>query len=77
MTMQLVITDVKHQNKNISNTESMNANLAVKSYLDQLRQVPMLWKGSPFQCWDCYWPKHKDAKIFENHLNPVMLVFIG
>ena len=21
--------------------------------------------------------KHKDAKIFENHLNPVMLVFIG
>ena len=22
-------------------------------------------------------PKHKDAEIFENHLNPVMLVFIG
>ena len=22
-------------------------------------------------------PKHKDAKTFENHLNPVMLVFIG
>ena len=22
-------------------------------------------------------PKHKDSKIFENHLNPVMLVFIG
>ena len=22
-------------------------------------------------------PKHKNAKIFENHLNPVMLVFIG
>ena len=21
--------------------------------------------------------KHKEAKIFENHLNPVMLVFIG
>ena len=21
-------------------------------------------------------PKHKDAKIFENHLDPVMLVFI-
>ena len=21
--------------------------------------------------------KHKDAKIFENYLNPVMLVFIG
>ena len=22
-------------------------------------------------------PKHKNAKIFENQLNPVMLVFIG
>ena len=22
-------------------------------------------------------PKHKDANIFENHLNSVMLVFIG
>ena len=22
-------------------------------------------------------PKHRDAAIFENHLNPVMLVFIG
>ena len=22
-------------------------------------------------------PKYKDAKIFENYLNPVMLVFIG
>ena len=22
-------------------------------------------------------PKHKDAKIFENYLNPVMLAFIG
>ena len=22
-------------------------------------------------------PKYKNAKIFENHLNPVMLVFIG
>ena len=21
--------------------------------------------------------KHKDTKIFENHINPVMLVFIG
>ena len=25
----------------------------------------------------CVDPKHKDTKIFENHLNPVMLVFIG
>ena len=23
-----------------------------------------------------FYPKNKDAKIFENHLNPVMLVFI-
>ena len=22
-------------------------------------------------------PKHKDAKIFEKHLNPVILVFMG
>ena len=22
-------------------------------------------------------PKHNDAKILDNHLNPVMLVFIG
>ena len=22
-------------------------------------------------------PKHKNAKIFENYLNPVLLVFIG
>ena len=22
-------------------------------------------------------PKHKDTKLFENHLNPVMMVFIG
>ena len=26
---------------------------------------------------DYFLPKLKDAKIFENHLNPVMLVFIG
>ena len=30
-----------------------------------------------FQCWGYFRPKHKDAKIFENHLNPVKLVFIG
>ena len=33
----------------------------------------ILW---PVQCWGYFCPKHKDAKIFENHLNPVMLVFI-
>ena len=30
-----------------------------------------------FQCWGHFYLKHKDAKIFENHLNPIMLVFIG
>ena len=30
----------------------------------------------PFQCLDCFRPK-QDANIFENHLNPAMLVFIG
>ena len=30
----------------------------------------------PFQCWGYFCPKHKDAKIFEKHLNPVMLVLI-
>ena len=24
-----------------------------------------------------FYPKYKDAKIFENNFNPVMLVFIG
>ena len=31
---------------------------------------------SLFQCWGFFYPKYKDAKLFENHLNPVMLVFI-
>ena len=31
----------------------------------------------PFQCWGYFLPKHMDAKIIENPLNPVMLVFIG
>ena len=29
------------------------------------------------QCWGYFCLKHKNAKIVENHLNPVMLVFIG
>ena len=33
-------------------------------------------RGWPFQCWAYFYPKPKDAKIFENHLNPVILVFI-
>ena len=31
----------------------------------------------PFQCWGYFRPKHKNANYFENHQNPVMLVFIG
>ena len=34
------------------------------------------YKGWPFQCWGYFRPKHKDAKIFDNHLNMVVLVFI-
>ena len=30
----------------------------------------------PFKCWGYFHPKHKDAKIFENHLNLAMLAFI-
>ena len=29
-----------------------------------------------FKCWGYFFPKHKDAKIFEKHLNPIMLVFL-
>ena len=36
-----------------------------------------LWKFKPTQCWGYFPPKHKNAKIFEKHLNPVMLVLIG
>ena len=32
---------------------------------------------SPFPMRSYFRPKHKDAKYFENHLNPIMLVFIG
>ena len=28
-----------------------------------------------YQCWGYFCPMHKDAKIFENHLNPCILVF--
>ena len=34
-------------------------------------------KGLTYQCWGHFDPKNKDPKIFENYLNPVMLVFIG
>ena len=27
--------------------------------------------------WDDFQPEHKETKIFEKHLNPIMLVFIG
>ena len=35
-----------------------------------------IFKDKHFQCWGYFSPKHKDAKIFGNPLNPVMLVFI-
>ena len=31
----------------------------------------------PFQCWGYLRTKNNDATTFENHLNRVMLVFIG
>ena len=31
----------------------------------------------PFPCRGYFRPKHKDANTFENHISPVMLVFIG
>ena len=39
----------------------------------------ILWLSScePFQCWGYSCPKYKDTKVFDNHQNPVMLVFIG
>ena len=37
----------------------------------------IVWAFKPFHCWGYSCPKHKDAKNFENHPNPVMLVFIG
>ena len=36
-----------------------------------------IWYIKPIQCWGYFHPKHQDTKIFEKHLNPVMLVFIG
>ena len=35
------------------------------------------YMNQPFQYWDYLRPKHKNAKIFESYLNPVMLVSIG
>ena len=32
---------------------------------------------NPFNAVVNFCPKHKDANVFENHLNPVMLLFIG
>ena len=47
-----------------------------------VKRVPQMSKyrhawSWPFRCWGYFHPKHKDATIFENHLNPVILVFIG
>ena len=38
---------------------------------------PDTWYFLLLQCWGYFRPKYKDAKIFENHLNPAMLVCIG
>ena len=38
---------------------------------------PNSWSYLPFQCWAYFRPNHKDEKSFENHLNLVILVFIG
>ena len=40
------------------------------------KQIIIDRRTLPFQCWDFFRPKHKDAKILENNLNHVMLVFI-
>ena len=40
--------------------------------------MPLGQRGSetqPFLCWGYFHPKHKDAKIFENYLNPVVELF--
>ena len=31
----------------------------------------------PSQCWGYFCPKHNDTEIFQKHLSPVMLLFIG
>ena len=39
--------------------------------------IPFVKDINPSNAEATFIPKHKDAKIFENYLNPVMLVFIG
>ena len=40
-------------------------------YMDSIVDLP------GFQCWGYFHAKHKETKIFENHVNHVVLVFIG
>ena len=46
--------------------DSVSRHKASSNYID-----------GPFQCLGNFPPKHKDAKIFEKHLNLVSLVFTG
>ena len=47
-------------------------------HMDQAVFQPALFSSiNPSNAKATYVQKHKDAKIFENRLNPVMLVFIG
>ena len=59
-------------------TSSIRVN---KRALDDLRKGTARYNyaGSilPFQCSGEFRPEHIDANIFGNHLNSVMLVFIG
>ena len=41
-----------------------------------LKPTTLQGRYYPFQCWGHFRPKHKDAKIFESHLNLVMFVLI-
>ena len=52
----------------LSDTNMIGFRWLLKIYASAYRNIPMLRLLSP---------KLKDTKVFENHLNPVMLVFIG
>ena len=62
----------------IALTEYYQMSTHVPGFQSFFRYFASFWSGqiSPSQCWGYLCPKHKDANIFESHLNPVMLVFI-
>ena len=45
-------------------------------YIDPLKSLDR-WLSASNATRLLYHPKHKDTKIFDDHLNPVMLVFTG